>query len=92
MVCPQTFDVVEQYLHSLSYKGLIGLSCDDTKLHAEYRTYWDATKQVHMLVGGTEPLAVANVEELQRALNDPERKKATKVCTLYPISNIVHTY
>ena len=81
-VCGDTFTIVDNYLRKLHYQGKpVGLSCDDTKLHSSFRTYWDAEKECHMLVGGTdEPRAVANVEELQRLLHDPSIAKATKVC------------
>ena len=60
----------------------VALSCDDTKLHSAYRTYWDTSKRVHMLVGGTsEPKVVANPDELQKLLEDSTSAQATKVCT-----------
>ena len=65
-VCEETFLTVARYLQSVKYSGPVALSCNDTKLHAAFRTYWDASKQVHMLVGSTgEPKAVANPEALQ---------------------------
>lgn len=82
---PETFDNVLKYLRTVQYTGPISLSCDDTKLHATYRTYWDAQKQVHMLVGGTgEAFAIADVEELQRFLDNPTQPKATKVKLNFP--------
>lgn len=77
---PRNFDTVKEYLTRIGYDGPVALSCDDTKLHAAFRTYWDAEKQVHMLVGGTgDPMAVADPEELQRVLAEPTLEKATKV-------------
>ncbi|THG93067.1 hypothetical protein EW026_g8061 [Hermanssonia centrifuga] len=49
-----TFDVAEQYVTGIVYTGPVALSCDDTKLHLSYRTYWDTEKSMHMLVGGVE--------------------------------------
>ncbi|TFK81466.1 hypothetical protein K466DRAFT_656140 [Polyporus arcularius HHB13444] len=87
---PQNFETVKGYLTRIGYNGPVALSCDDTKLHAAFRTYWDKEKQVHMLVGGTgEPMAVADPEELQRVLADPTLKKATKLrlwCAQIPLS------
>ncbi|KAI0363681.1 hypothetical protein BV20DRAFT_957785 [Pilatotrama ljubarskyi] len=91
-ICPRTFDLVEQYLSKLRYTGPIALSCDDTKLHPAFRTYWDASKQVHMLVGGTdEPRAVANVEELRQYIDNPHHEKATKIrlwCAQIPLPKV----
>ncbi|KAI0671454.1 hypothetical protein C8Q78DRAFT_1153176 [Trametes maxima] len=92
IVGPQTFEAVETYLKNLKYTGPVGISCDDTKLHAAFRTYWDAKKQVHMVVGGTEePRAVADVNELQAFLSNPEHTKATKVrlwCLQIPLPKV----
>ncbi|KAI0664773.1 hypothetical protein C8Q70DRAFT_904467 [Cubamyces menziesii] len=92
-VCSDTFTIVDDYLRKLHYQGKpVGLSCDDTKLHPSFRTYWDAEKECHMLVGGTdEPRAVANVEELQRLLHDPSIAKATKLrlwCLQIPLPKV----
>lgn len=59
----------------------MALSCDDTKLHAAWRTYYDPEKKQHFLVGGTgSPIAIANVDELREILrNSGEKDKATKV-------------
>ncbi len=63
----------------MGYSGPLALSCNDTKLHPAYRTYWDPEKQVHMLLGGIEgPKAVA--EELRAIMQTvSESDKATKV-------------
>ncbi|KAI0329285.1 hypothetical protein GY45DRAFT_1253214 [Cubamyces sp. BRFM 1775] len=91
-VCEETFLAVSRYLSSVRYSGPVALSCDDTKLHAAFRTYWDAAKQVHILVGGTdEPRAVANPKELQNLLEDSESEKSTKVrlwCVQVPLPKI----
>ncbi|KAH9896485.1 hypothetical protein C8Q73DRAFT_642433, partial [Cubamyces lactineus] len=91
-VCEETFLAVAHYLQSVKYSGPIALSCDDTKLHAAFRTYWDASKQVHMLVGSTgEPKAVANPEALQEVLKGSTDEKATKVrlwCAQVPLPKV----
>ncbi|KAJ3007533.1 hypothetical protein NUW54_g3516 [Trametes sanguinea] len=91
-VCSYTFSNVLAYLKKLGYKGPVALSCDDTKLLAAFRTYWDASQDCHMLIGGTDqPRAVANAEELQAALSDPEIKEATKIrlwCLQVPLPKI----
>ncbi|CDO73700.1 hypothetical protein BN946_scf185015.g28 [Trametes cinnabarina] len=91
-VCQETFDNIQEYLRKLNYPGPVALSCDDTKLHATFRTYWDASKECHMLVGGVdEPRVVANAKELEALLADPEIKKATKIqlwCVQVPLPKV----
>lgn len=83
-VCEQTFLTVANYLQTVRYSGPVALSCDDTNLHAAFRTYWDASKQIHVLVGGIdEPRTVANPDELQALLEDAKSEKATKVLIPY---------
>ncbi|KAH9855569.1 hypothetical protein C2E23DRAFT_813848 [Lenzites betulinus] len=82
MINDQTFDVAAEYMKRLGYgSGPVALSCDDTKLHPAYRTYYDNDRQMHLLIGGTdEPRAVANADELRAALQDPTLgPKATKI-------------
>ncbi len=77
----RTFDVADQYMKGIVYHGPVALSCDDTKLHPSYRTYWDPEKNVYMLIGGlSEPHAVANADELRNVLKSlPDTNKATKI-------------
>ena len=78
----RTFTTAREYIERLGYgSGPVALSCDDTKLHAAWRTYFDAEKDVHVLVGGTgPPLAIANIDELKDILaTASEKDKATKV-------------
>lgn len=78
----RTFVLARSYIDKLGYgTGPVALSCDDTKLHAAWRTYFDSEADVHFLVGGTgPPLAIANVEELNAILSRrTEKDKATKV-------------
>lgn len=79
----RTFRIAENYVKSLGYDGPVALSCDDTKLHPAYRTYWDAERQMHFLVGGTgDPIAIASVEELRSVISDGKIMKASKVRSL----------
>ena len=64
----------------MGYDGSFALSCDDTKLHAALRTCWDSETGAHVLIGGVgEPWIVANPEELERALQELDGQKASKV-------------
>ena len=81
-VSPQTFEIAAGYIRGLSYTGPVALSCDDTKLHPVYCTYFCTKHQSHILVGSTEDIwAVANPDELRALLKTlPKGLKATKVC------------
>lgn len=77
-----TFQRVDEHLSALGYTGPVGLSCDDTKLFAAWRMYWDAEKKAHFLVGGLgEPMHIADPDRLQKMINDAKLTKATKVRT-----------
>ena len=82
-ICDRTFELARKYLDDLQYgNGPVALSCDDTKLHAAWRTYYDSEKDTHYLVGGTDaaPMPVANVDELNAIIRGASaHQKATKV-------------
>ncbi|KAI0669608.1 hypothetical protein C8Q78DRAFT_977184 [Trametes maxima] len=81
-ICDRTFEAAKKYIQDLGYgDGPVALSCDDTKLHAAWRTYYDREKQQHFLVGGTgPPRAIADIDELRSMLKEAtETDKATKL-------------
>ncbi|THH16626.1 hypothetical protein EUX98_g9272 [Antrodiella citrinella] len=80
-ICERSFEIAKEYLARLGYSGPVAIACDDSKLLPSFRTYWDNSQQMHFLVGGIgEPMAVANVEELQDVLkNNKAGAKATKL-------------
>lgn len=41
-ICNWSFELVAQHLETISYNGLLALSCDVTKLHATFRLYLDS--------------------------------------------------
>ena len=78
----RSFVLAREYIDKLGYgTGPVALSCDDTKLHAAWRTYFDSEADLHFLVGGTgPPLAIANIDELNDILSRrTDKDKATKV-------------
>lgn len=80
MICDRTFQLVHQHLKALDYSGPVSLSWDDTKLLAAWRLRWDAEQQSVCLVGCVEgPLRVADPDELQAIMADPERGLGQKV-------------
>jgi len=77
---PRTFELVTEHLNGLGYNGLLGLSCDDTKLFATFRLYWDSKEKSYFLVGGVDgPVRVADAESVKHAIQDAKAEKATKV-------------
>lgn len=85
---PQTFKLVAEHLDVLDYDGPVGLSCDDTKLFATFRLYWDSNEKSYFLVGGVDgPLRVADAENIKQVIQDAKAQKATKVRLSIYLSN-----
>ena len=80
-ICDRTFQLVQEHLSALGYSnGLLGLSCDDTKLFPSFRMYWDSEQKGHFVVGGVDgPIRVADLDRLREMLQDLGTAKATKV-------------
>ena len=76
----QTFELVQEHLKSLDYDGPLALSCDDTKLFATFRLFWDENENSHVLVGGTDgPIRVADPDSVREVIKLAKAEKATKV-------------
>jgi len=76
----RTFELVTEHLNALDYDGPLGLSCDDTKLFATFRLYWDSKEKSYFLVGGVDgPLRVVDAENVKQAIQNAKADKATKV-------------
>ncbi|KAI0038584.1 hypothetical protein FA95DRAFT_1505344 [Auriscalpium vulgare] len=79
-ITPRTFQLIVDRLKQLSYTGPVGLACDDTKLHAALRPYWDQQRKCHVLLGGVgEPLVIVDPENLSAELQKGRIQKATKI-------------
>ena len=79
-ICDHTFKLVADHLDALDYDGPVGLSCDDTKLFATFRLYWDQEQDSYVLIGGTDgPLVVTNPDSVQEVIDQAKAQKATKV-------------
>lgn len=80
-ITPFTFERPVAHLAKLLYNGPVILGCDDTKLHPDYRTFWDNVREKWTLVGAIgDPIVIDNAEGLEEILKDPTLQKATKVC------------
>jgi hypothetical protein len=87
--CERSYRLVREYLESINYTGPVGLSCDDTKLFAAFRPYWDATEGTYYVVGCVgSPLRIANIEEFEYQLRQGHMEKATKVKLVLTHSDI----
>lgn len=79
------WDLVAERLDVYGYTGPVGLSCDDTKLFAAFRPYYDRSRNVYYLLGSTgEPLEIRDPEDLARTIKEGNLQKATKVCPDLP--------
>lgn len=79
-ICDRTFELAKSHLAALDYHGPVALACDDTKLFAALRLFWDKKEGCYFLVGACGgPIRVLDVDEAQEVLMDTEVKKATKV-------------
>jgi len=80
-ICDRTFALAKTHLAALDYHGPVALACDDTKLFAMLRLFWDKKEECYFLVGACGgPIRVSDVEAAQKVLAGPGVKKATKVC------------
>jgi len=79
-ICDRTFELASDYVRSIHYDGPVALSCDDTKLHPVLRTYWDAAKECHFIVGTTgDPIAVDDENLIRELVASAKKDAATKV-------------
>jgi hypothetical protein len=75
-----------EYLDNINWTAGLALSCDDSKLHPDLRTYWDSTHDSLILVGQAGPVRVIKDEsDLKETLSGQhgDLEKATKVSELY---------
>lgn len=80
-ICNRTFELAKAHLAGLDYRGPVALACDDTKLFATLRLFWDKKEDSYFLIGACGgPIRVPDVDAAQEVLADPNVKKATKVC------------
>lgn len=69
-----------QRLNELQYNGPVALSCDDTKLLASLRPYYDQDREGYFLMGHVgQPLQLLDHEAFRTVVNENQLEKATKV-------------
>ena len=77
---PRTFELVEDMPRKLQYSGPVALSCDDTKLLASFRPYYDEDQKGYFVMGHTrDPYELVDHQTFQRVVESQELTKATKV-------------
>ncbi|KAJ7205209.1 hypothetical protein GGX14DRAFT_368089 [Mycena pura] len=68
----KTFSLLDAHLKAIDYTGPIALSCDDTKLQASLRLYWDGDEQSYYVVGAVGgPIRVMDPSMVGPILDDP---------------------
>jgi hypothetical protein len=83
--CPRSFQLVRHYLNSINYDGPVGLSCDDSKLFAAFRPYFNTAEDAYYVVGCTgSPLRIADIDDFNDQLCQGNLEKATKVSESIP--------
>ncbi|KAI0039353.1 hypothetical protein FA95DRAFT_1577642 [Auriscalpium vulgare] len=76
----QTFILAAERLNMLNYFGPVALSCDDTKLFAAFRLFWDAARKTYTLIGATDgPHDVVDAEQVESVMKSLDLVKVTKV-------------
>ncbi|KAJ7821613.1 hypothetical protein B0H14DRAFT_2257498, partial [Mycena olivaceomarginata] len=79
-ICDRTYELTIEHLKGLGWSGPVGMSCDDTKLNAAFRLYWDSEKKKHMLVGATDgPHEVADPDSVRKVIDSAKLIKASKL-------------
>lgn len=75
-----TFQLASDYVTSIDYNGPVSISCDDTKLHPGLKTYWDAIKKCHFIVGTTgDPTPVEDENNICEQVAEAKQDAASKV-------------
>lgn len=76
----RTFSLIVQKLQQLQYSGPVALSCDDTKLLASLRPYYDPDREGYFLLGHVgQPLELLDHEAFRTVIKENKLEKATKV-------------
>jgi hypothetical protein len=74
--------MVTEVLRKLDFHGPIALSWDNTDLE-QSMSVWDEGDDVWVILGGSDgPIRVTSAEAVDALFEDPELKKADKVCHL----------
>jgi hypothetical protein len=77
---PRTFCIAEDILKKLNYRGPVALSCDDSKLLASFRPYFDKERDGFFLIGHFgEEYQLADPEAFLKVIVENSLVKATKV-------------
>jgi hypothetical protein len=76
----RTYNLASEKLKQLGYEGPVALSCDDTKLLASLRPYYDHDCEGYYLMGHIgEPLLLPDPDAFRDVVESHEIRKATKV-------------
>ncbi|PPR07227.1 hypothetical protein CVT24_010170 [Panaeolus cyanescens] len=88
----RTFKLAKEQLQNLQYIGPVALSCDDTKLLASLRPYYDSDRKGFFLLGAVgDPIQILDVDHFREIVRLQTIKKATKLrlfCLQVPLPKI----
>jgi len=74
------FQLVINTLNQLNYHGPLALSCDDTKLLASLRPFYDKEKEAWFVLGHVgKPYQLLDYENFKTATHSGDLQRATKV-------------
>ncbi|GLB42721.1 hypothetical protein LshimejAT787_1201700 [Lyophyllum shimeji] len=88
----RTFALVADTLKQLEYSGPVALSCDDTKLLASFRPYYDKDQDAWFIMGHVgEPYRLLDHQSFRAVTESGQLQKATKLrlfCLQVPVAKI----
>nr|GAT55878.1 predicted protein [Mycena chlorophos] len=76
----RTITLAKDHMTAMGWAGPVAMSCDDTKLQAALRPFYDEDRESWCILGSTgSPILVANIDEFRRAVESGSVEKATKL-------------
>ena len=91
-ISEKTFQLARDHLKQIDYDGPVALSCDDTKLLASFRPYFDKELDGYYVMGHVgEPLRLLEPSSFSDMTGNNNLEKASKLrlwCLQVPIPNV----
>ncbi|KAJ2912563.1 hypothetical protein MD484_g7863, partial [Candolleomyces efflorescens] len=88
----RTFEINQEHIKGLGYRGPLALSCDDTQLLPALRPCYDTEKEKWYIIGGENgPLLLSDPEEFITIVDNAKVEKAKKMrlwCLQIPMPGI----
>lgn len=88
----KTFQLAQDHLKRIDYDGPVALSCDDTKLLASFRPYYDKELDGYFVMGHVgKPFRLLDPTSFSELTDTQDLEKASKLrvwCLQVPIPNV----